>query len=137
MGVVRDPSVAPVGGVKILAQNLDTNQQHRAVTNDEGYYEYPLLPAGRYNLEAESAGFERVRIQAFDLATGTRPRIDISLKIGTIAESVEVQATSPMINTTTTDLGVVMPRQRIDELPLNGRNFQDLVELQAGVVNAP
>ena len=75
VGVVRDPSGAPVTGVKILAQNLDTNQQHRIVTNDEGYYEYPLLPAGRYNLEAEAAGFERVRIQAFDLATGTRPRL--------------------------------------------------------------
>ena len=137
VGVVRDPSGAPVTRVKIVSQNLGTNQQHRTVTNDEGYFEFPLLPAGRYNLEAEANGFERVRIQAFDLATGTRPRIDVSLKIGTVAESVEVLATSPMINTTTTDLGVVMPRQRIDELPLNGRNFQDLVELQAGVVNAP
>src|SRR5262249_31437079 len=73
----------------------------------------------------------------FELAAGTRPRIDLTLQVGSITETVEVKATVPLINTTTTDLGVVMPRERIDELPLNGRNFQDLVELQAGVVNAP
>ena len=137
VGVVRDPSGAPVAGVKILAQNHDTNEQHRRVTNEDGYYEFPLLPAGRYHLEAEATGFEKVRGQQFNLATGTRPRIDLPLHIGTVSESVEVLETAPMINTTTTDLGVVMPRERIDELPLNGRNFQDLVELQAGVVNAP
>src|SRR5262249_59570980 len=61
----------------------------------------------------------------------------LALKIGSISETVDVSATAPLINTTTTDLGVVMPRTQINELPLNGRNFQDLVNLQPGVMSAP
>ena len=58
VGVVRDPSGAPVAGAKLLAQNHDPNEQHRRVTNEDGYYEFPLLPAGRYHVEAEATGFE-------------------------------------------------------------------------------
>jgi hypothetical protein len=96
-----------------------------------------LRAPGHYRLQAEATGFEKQRGAVFELAAGTRPRIDLALQVGSVTETVEVNAGAPQINTTTTDLGVVMPRERIDELPLNGRNFQDLVELQAGVVNAP
>jgi hypothetical protein len=137
VGVVKDPSGAAVAGVKVHAHNQNTNEARQAVTNGEGYYEFPVLPAGSYRLEAEATGFDRMRGEAFDLATGTRPRIDLTLRVGSVNETVEVKATAPLINTTTTDLGVVMPRTQVDELPLNGRNFQDLVEMQAGVVNAP
>jgi hypothetical protein len=137
VGIVKDPSGAPVLGVKVRAHNEATNEERVAQTNAEGYYEFPLLPAGRYRLEAEATGFERLSGAPFDLATGTRPRIDLALAIGSVNQTLEVAATAPLINTTTTDLGVVMTRTRIDELPLNGRNFQDLVDLQAGVVNAP
>ena len=137
VGTVSDPSGAPVAGVRIQVFNHGTNEHRQGATNKDGYYEFPLLPAGRYHLEADVTGFERVKGTEFALASGTRPRIDLALKVGSVSESVDVTATAPLINTTTTDLGVVMPRERIDELPLNGRNFQDLVELQAGVVNAP
>ena len=73
----------------------------------------------------------------FTLNTGTRPRVDLALEIGNVSETVEVDATAPQINTTTSDLGVVMTRARVDELPLNGRNFQELVGLQAGVAVGP
>jgi outer membrane receptor protein involved in Fe transport len=137
VGVAKDPSGAAVANVKVTAQNQDTNEKHVATSNAEGYYEFPLLPAGRYRIQAEATGFENILGEPFDLASGTRPRIDLMLRVGTMSEKIDVEASAPMINTTTTDLGVVMPRARIDELPLNGRNFQDLVELQAGVVNAP
>jgi len=137
VGVVKDTSGAAVAGVRILAHRQDTNEERRSATNAEGYYEFPLLAAGPYRLEAEAAGFEKLRGEVFDLAAGTRPRIDLTLRVGSVSETVEVKAAPSLINTTTTELGVVMPRSRIEELPLNGRNFQDLVELQAGVVNAP
>src|SRR6266404_4219748 len=137
VGVVKDASGAPVAGVTIVAYQQDTNEERRVTTNAEGYYEFPLLAPGPDRLEAEAAGVEKLRGEVFALATGTRPRIDLTLRVGSVAETVDVKATAPLINTTTTDLGVVMPRERIEELPLNGRNFQDLVELQAGVVNAP
>uniref|UniRef100_Q02CK8 TonB-dependent receptor, plug n=1 Tax=Solibacter usitatus (strain Ellin6076) TaxID=234267 RepID=Q02CK8_SOLUE len=137
VGTVKDASGAAVAGAKIRAQHQETNEERLVTTNEEGYYEFPLLAPGHYRLEAEATGFEKQRGAVFQLAAGTRPRIDLTLQVGSVTETVEVKATAPQINTTTTDLGVVMPRERIDELPLNGRNFEDLVELQAGVVNAP
>jgi hypothetical protein len=137
VGVVTDPSSAPVAGVKVKARNVQTNDELQVSTNETGYYEFPLLRAGRYRLEAEAAGFERAAGAEFDLSTGTRPRIDFQLRIGNVTETVQVTATAPIINTTTTDLGVVMDRVRVEELPLNGRDFQELLALQAGVENAP
>src|SRR5260221_5087338 len=136
VGVVKDTSGAAVAGVRILAHRQDTNEERRSATNAEGYYEFPLLAAGPYRLEAEAAGFEKLRGEVFDLAAGTRPRIDLTLRVGSVSETVEVKAAPSLINTTTTELGVVMPRSRIEELPLNGRNFQDLVELQAAGGNS-
>jgi hypothetical protein len=137
VGLVRDPSGAPIAGVTIASHNQDTNETQQATTNNEGYYEFPLLPAGHYRLEAEATGFDKLRGGVFELFTGTRPRIDLQLQVGSVNQTVDVIAAAPLINTTTTDLGVVMTRARTDELPLNGRNFQELVGLQAGVVNAP
>ena len=137
VGTVKDSSDAHIAGVKVRALNEGTNEQRVSTTNGDGHYEFALLPAGRYRLDAEAVGFDRAQGEAFDLEAGTRPRIDFTLQVGSLNQTVEVKATASLINTTTTDLGVVMPRARIDELPLNGRNFQELVELQAGVVNAP
>jgi hypothetical protein len=137
IGTVKDPTGAPVAGARIQAHHEETNEERVVTTNQEGYYEFPLLAPGHYRLQAEATGFEKEISAVFELAVGTRPRVDLALRVGSVSETLEVRATAPQINTTTTDLGVVMPRERIDELPLNGRNFQDLVELQAGVVNAP
>lgn len=137
VGTVRDPSGAAVPNVRVSTHNQDTNETQEVATNGEGYYEFPLLPAGHYRLEAEASGFDRLRGSVFDLFTGTRPRIDLQLQVGATSQTVEVSAAAPLINTTSTELGVVMTRARTDELPLNGRNFQELVGLQAGVVNSP
>ena len=137
VGVVSDPSGASVAGVRISIHNQETNETQQTKTNNEGYYEFPLLPAAHYRLEAEATGFDRLQGAVFELFTGTRPLIDLQLKVGSVNQTVEVSAAAPLINNTTTDLGVVMTRARTDELPLNGRNFQELVALQAGVVNSP
>src|SRR5882762_7848993 len=110
VGTVKDPSGAPVAGVKILAHHEETNEERLVTTNEEGYYEFPLLAPGHYRLQAEATGFEKQRGAVFELAAGTRPRIDLALRVGSVTETVEVQATAPQINTTTADLGVVMPR---------------------------
>ncbi len=137
VGTVKDATGAAIPGVKVTVHSQETNEERTATTNAGGYYEFPLLPAGHYRLTAEAKGFEKVQGEVFDLATGTRPRIDLTLQVGSVNQTVEVAATAPLINTTTTDLGVVMPRDRIAELPLNGRNFQELVNLQAGVISGP
>ena len=137
VGNVADSSGAAVSGAKVTAIQAETGARRETHSNDSGYYEFPLLPVGNYRLEAEKAGFKRSSTGKFDLNGGTRPRFDLRLELGQVTDSVEVVATAPLVNATTTDLGVVISQAKVDALPLNGRNFQQLVGLQAGVVNAP
>jgi hypothetical protein len=137
VGNVTDPAGASVVGARVMAKNVETGVTRDTVTNETGYYEFPLLPAGQYTIEAEQQGFRKATTAAFALNTGTRPRVDIKLELGQVAESVEVVSSAPIVNATTTDLGVAMQRNRIESLPLNGRNFQQLVGLQAGVQSNP
>lgn len=137
LGTVSDPSGSAVVGAKVTAVNTETGVSRSTVTNETGYFEFPLLPAGQYRLEAELTGFRKATTAVFALNTGTRPRVDLKLEIGQVSESVEVVATAPLVNATTTDLGVAMERSKIESLPLNGRNFQQLVGLQAGVLSNP
>jgi len=137
LGVVRDSSGGVLPGVTVTATSLATNQASVVTTNSEGYYEFALLPAGRYQLDAELQGFQRTRRPPFDLNAGIRQRIDLVLTLGQLSEVVVVTATEPLVNATSNALGVVMNQATVEALPLNGRNFQQLVGLQAGVVNAP
>lgn len=136
VGFVTDPSNAAVSGAAVHALNVETNIKRETVTNERGYYEFPLLPAGKYRLEAELAGFQRAVSGSLTLNSGTRPRIDLKLALGEVTQSVEVVSSAPLVNVTTTDLGVVMERAKVESLPLNGRNWQQLIELQAGVLNS-
>src|SRR5579885_1960042 len=68
VGVVRDPAGAPVAGVKVRAHNQATNEEREVTTNADGYYEFPLMPAGPYHIETEATGFEKLKGEPFDLA---------------------------------------------------------------------
>lgn len=137
VGNILDDSGASIVDATVRARQVTTNIVNETRTNAAGYYEFPLLPAGRYVVEVEKTGFQRARSEEFNLNTGTRPRIDFGLKVASLSETVEVTASIPLVNTTTNDLGMVVPTQQIDVLPLNGRNFQQLVGLQAGVLDRP
>jgi hypothetical protein len=106
-------------------------------TNNQGYYEFPLLPAGEYVIRVQQPGFRPAESASFALNTGTRPRIDLALSLGAVNESIQVVAAAPLVNATTTDLGIVIDNRKIESLPLNGRNFQQLVGLQAGTLSSP
>jgi outer membrane receptor protein involved in Fe transport len=137
VGVITDEQDSAVPGAKVVAVNTATNGTRETLTNTSGYFEFPLLPAGTYQISVDAKGFQNSRSEKFVLNTGTHPRLDLKLKVGTVSESVNVTAEVPLVNATSTDLGVVMQTQRIEQLPLNGRNFQQLVGLQAGVLNTP
>ncbi|MFN0169300.1 MAG: TonB-dependent receptor domain-containing protein [Bryobacteraceae bacterium] len=137
VGTIVDPSGAPVAGVKVVATEARTNISNETRSNPTGYYEFPLLPAGRYVIRSEAGGFRPVRSEEFDLNSGTRPRVDLRLALGQVTESVEVVAAAPLVNATTTELGNVLGSAQIEALPLNSRDFQQLVGLQAGVQAAP
>lgn len=137
VGNVADQSGAAVPNARVKVTNTATGAAGTNVTNTQGYYEFPLLPAGRYVVEVQATGFQGRKTAEFELNAGTRPRFDFALSPGNVSEAVEVTATAPLVNATTTDLGVVIDQRKVESLPLNGRNYQQLVGLQAGVVNSP
>lgn len=136
-GFLTDASAAVIPNAQLKAVNLDTNLSSETTSNDTGYYEFPLLPAGRYYVAATHEGFRPVRSAEFTLSTGTVPRVDLTMQVGASSSSVEVTAEAPVLNVSTTDLGQVITTQKVESLPLNGRNWQSLVGLQPGTVANP
>lgn len=137
VGNVTDPTGAAVAGTRVIVTNVETGVSRDTLTNETGYFEFPLLPPGQYRLAAEKPGFRRATTDVFTINVGTRPRVDLRLELGQVTETVEVVAAAPIVNVTTSDLGVAMQQSMIEALPLNGRNFQQLVGLQAGVIANP
>ena len=137
VGSVTDPSGAAIAGAKVTAINRATNDHRQASSNAQGYFEFPLLPGGDYHLEIEKEGFRRSNTENFALASGTQPKFSIQLEVGTISQTVDVVGTAPLVNSTTADVGVVMNESKVESLPLNGRNFQQLIGLQPGANASP
>src|SRR5262249_28301225 len=132
VGRVTDQSGAVVPGVKITITNAATNESRTAVASDTGDYAIPQLPPGDYNLTTELTGFNKVS-QRVVLETGQGARVDIVLKAGAITEEVAVTAVSPLLSTENSSIGNVVDQKKIVELPLNGRDYLQLAQLQPNV----
>ena len=136
-GYVLDTSKAVVPGVDVSARNVDTGVSTPTVTNDSGYFEFPLLPAGKYVIEAHHAGFGAAQSEPFTLSTGTQPRLDLTLPVASTVSKVEVTGAAPLVDTQKTDVGAVISTDQVSQLPLSGRSWLSLVNLQPGAQNAP
>jgi len=132
VGLVTDPGGASVVNATVQATNTETNAVNKTTTNAAGSYEFPLLPVGRYVLSVEAPGFQRVTSDELLLHAGTKPRRDFAMVIGQVSDSVEVTAATTLMNVTTTELGVVIDTGKMRDMPLNGRDFKQLVSLQPG-----
>jgi glycine/D-amino acid oxidase-like deaminating enzyme len=132
VGSVTDPGGAVVANAAVEATNVETNAVTKTVTNGVGSYAFPLLPVGEYVLTVEAPGFQRAITGKIRLHAGTKPRIDITMVLGQVSQSVEVIAEAPLVNATTTELGVVIDSKKMRDMPLNGRDFKQLMSLQPG-----
>jgi hypothetical protein len=135
-GVVSDTSGGVLPGVTVDATNRDTGQVRTAVTANDGFYTLPLLNPGRYAVKATLTGFGTTIRDAIVVVNETA-RADLQLQVGRVDERVTVQVEPPLVETTNATLGVVIDRQKIVDLPLNGRNFTQLGTLMAGVTAPP
>jgi outer membrane receptor protein involved in Fe transport len=136
-GVVMDPNGAMVVGVTINARNLATSQTRDAVTNDQGRYTFPNLAIGRYQLVASHPGFKKT-ITTAELTVGQEAQLDITLEPGGITESVIVQGETQQLalDTESSTYGQLVSRRQVENLPINGRDYTQLVLLQPGVAQA-
>ncbi len=132
-GTVSDSTGAVVGGAMVTVINTANNQVRRVATNDTGNYSAPFLVPGLYNVSVENAGFKVASRQGIDLQIGSAARIDFRLEVGELGQQVEVAGGAPLLTTESTALGTVIENRRIVELPLNGRNYLQLVTLSPNV----
>jgi hypothetical protein len=134
-GVVRDAGDSIVVGATITAVELETKRQWTATTNESGVYRLGSLPSGStYELTAEKTGFKIAKQQDLTLDVGAVRRVDFSLAVGAVTESVTVNASDTALNLEKSEVGAVVNRRQVLDLPLNGRSVYQLAELQPGVV---
>lgn len=131
-GLVSDQSGAVVRGAAVTATNPATNVSRVTTTNESGYYSFPILHAGGYEVTVELRGFKKHVRDGVVLEVGQKARVDLSLEVGEVSESVTV-AGRPLLSTEEATTGAVVDARLVTNLPLSGRNWDDLLIQIAGV----
>jgi hypothetical protein len=134
LGTVTDGSGAIIPNVKVTVTNTQTNGAFRTVTGSSGDYQAPSLSPGTYKVSAETKGFEKSQTTVFTLAVDQKVRIDLAMKPGAVTDTVEVTAQAVELDTDSAALSQLVSQQQVEELPLDGRNFVQLLFLGAGAV---
>ena len=135
LGVVRDSTGAVVPGAQVTARNVLTSFSRDAASDDSGSYLITNLPIGEYSVAAEKTGFRKFIQTGITLVVGQNARVDVTLSVGDMADSVTVTAEATGVDTRSATVGELVDRLRIQELPLNGRNAMDLALLAPGVIS--
>lgn len=133
VGTVSDPAGGVIQAAKVVATNVDTNLNRVTVTNEFGIYDLSGLVPGRYTVTVEKQGFRRQALEGVVLQVAQKARLDVTMQVGQVSESVTVKAEAPLVDTETPEIGAVMTSEAVTQLPLNGRNFTQLASLTAGV----
>ena len=132
-GIVSDSTGALLPNVLVSVRNTAQNNIQSTRTNERGSYVLPALYPGDYSITAELPGFKRFVREDVTIQVNQVARVDIRLDLGSIEETIEVKAAPPLLETETSSRGAVIDRQKINELPLNGRDYNQLALLAPGV----
>ena len=135
-GYIQDSSKAFISGVRVLAINTATNQQFATTSDKDGSYYIASLPVGPYRMQIEKEGFQTILKEDLFLHTQDVLQINFQMTAGSISESVTVEADSNNINTTNATVGMTVDREFVQNMPLNGRSFENLILQSPGVVTA-
>ena len=135
-GSVRDTSGGVIPSARITATNLATSAQYQATANDVGLYTFPRLPAGHYQITAESQGFQKLRRDDVIVNATETVTLDVALGVGAVTETIEVTAETPLLQSTQATMGHVVEQRTITSIPLATRNFTQLLGTSAGVAGA-
>jgi hypothetical protein len=133
LGTVVDNTGSVVPDAKVTMKNLGTGLTRSVLTNESGGYIFSLLPVGTYSLTVEIQGFKTFSVPTVGLDTGARVRVDATMQLGQVSESVEVVATAAALQTDSSTVGTLVTTKAVQDLPVNGRNVVQLVQLSLGV----
>jgi hypothetical protein len=134
-GRITDPTDRIVPEAAVILTNVDTGIDRRVTSNDQGYFTFPLLNPGHYQMTVRKEGFQTINRPGIVLETGQVARIDFTLQVGAVAESVIVSATVPLLASESATIGQVIGNRKILDLPLNGRDFTQLATLTPGAIS--
>jgi hypothetical protein len=133
-GTVKDPSGAAIVGATVTATDTDTGIQETQPTNGAGYYSFPTLPLGHYDVEVKQTGFKTFRQTGLVVDANSALVVDVTLQVGAVSESVTVSSAALHVETANTQLGEVISGHEMTEVPLVTRSYTDLLALQPGVI---
>lgn len=132
-GEVKDQTGAVVPSAPVTVTNAGTNVSRNSTTNDAGMYSFPSLVPGTYQVRVEAFGFQPIARTGIELQVQQTARIDFTLQLGQATQTVEVAASAQLLTTESATVGTVIAEKSINDLPLNGRNFLQLVALAPNV----
>src|SRR6266481_1161998 len=132
-GTVTDPSGAAVVGATVTLRDVGTNASSQATTTELGAYSFPAVSVGVYEVIVKAGSFKEFLARNVEVHVSTATEVDAKLELGASNETVTVEASDIQVQTTTADVGAVIEGTQVRELPLNGRNFMALTQLQPGV----
>jgi hypothetical protein len=133
LGNVRDTSKLAIQASTVTLTNVNTGLRQTAATNEAGEYQFFNVKIGTYTVSAESKGFKKVTAEAFTVTVNARQRVDLTLPVGEVTETVTVSEAAAQLETDSSSRGTVVGGQQIINLPLNGRAYADLALLVPGV----
>ncbi len=131
---VSDTSGAVISDAIATLRNRDTTQQQTALSSTLGSANFPFLKPGHYDLTLSKAGFADLTVNSIVLNVGDEKHLDIKLKVGPSAQTVTVDGSGLTINTTDASVGTVIDQKFVENIPLNGRSFQDLIAMTPGII---
>src|SRR5580704_10743504 len=137
LGSVTDQTGAAVAGATVTVTDLQRGITRTLTTDESGQYFAPNLLPGAYKVRAEAKGFKSIERGNIQLQVGNDVRIDLVLRAGEISEVIQVMDEVPLVDTTSAILGGTIDNQTINDLPLNGRDYQKLLTLRPGVMIYP
>jgi len=133
-GRITDPTKAVLPGAKVMVMNVLTNGRYETSTDQAGNYTVPSLLPGTYQIEVEKTGFKTILKPGVELHIQDVAAINFEMAVGSISETVTVEAGAPVVNTTDASVSTVIDHAYVENMPLNGRSFQDLILLTPGTV---
>jgi hypothetical protein len=133
-GEARDATRAAVSNADVVLTNVDTQVVRKTKTNSAGVYSFSSVPPGHYKVEFSAPGFRSSLIENLTVSVGESATVDGSMIVGGVTDSVSVTTETALLDSASSQLGLVVSQKQIADLPLNGRNFTQLLQLTPGAV---